>query len=113
MQVPSCSRGGIQRHLLELHGCIPSTYAAAFGARMTIRAATLLYLLFAGITVLTDISLFPVAFYIILYAINTARFWRITDKKSDRTRAGWSVFLKLNYFTGFIVTLVLIYQRLV
>ena len=43
------------------------------------------------------------------YLLNVLRFSGVTDTDSGRANAGWKTFLWLNYLTGFLVTMLLIW----
>ena len=38
------------------------------------------------------------------YALNTGRFWRITDADSPKSNSGWRLFLGLNAGAGAFIT---------
>lgn len=90
--------------------------ATLFGARTTVRLAAAGYLAAAAfLLTLSSAASGPVRFAALLalpYAANAGAFWRVTDDAAQRTRAGWRRFLRLNYLTGFAVTLLLISVRM-
>ena len=43
------------------------------------------------------------------YLLNVLRFSGVTDTDSGQANAGWKTFLWLNYLTGFLVTMLLIW----
>lgn len=83
--------------------------ATVIGASATVRLATIAYLA-AGALLLGAGSLFVqlAAVLAVPYALNTGRFWSLTDVAAERARAGWQVFLWLNYAVGFCVTMLMI-----
>jgi 4-hydroxybenzoate polyprenyltransferase len=85
-----------------------SSIATYFGARRTTRFACLLYLLCAAILATRGLHGVLISLCAILYATTVARYWNITDKTSETAHEGWSRFLRLNQFSGFVITLVLI-----
>ncbi|WP_102159793.1 prenyltransferase [Zhihengliuella halotolerans] len=85
--------------------------ATVIGARPTVLVATGLYLA-AGLLCLTVPAPGPLAGLLCLpYAANTLRFVRVTDQTSQETRSGWRAFLWLNYATGFLFTLLLLWTH--
>lgn len=76
------------------------------GARRTVRFATVLYAIAALLTSGIGGLAWIVALAGLLYVVNIAVFWNITDSTSATARAGWRRFLWINYVTGAIVTIV-------
>jgi 4-hydroxybenzoate polyprenyltransferase len=85
-----------------------ASIATYFGARSTARFACLLYLLCAAILATRGLYGIVVSLCAILYATTVGRYWNITDKTSETAHNGWSRFLRLNQFSGFVITVVLI-----
>lgn len=85
-----------------------ASIATYFGARQTARFACILYLACAVILATRGLHGVVVALCAVLYATTVAPYWNITDKTSETAHAGWSRFLRLNQFSGFVITLVLI-----
>jgi hypothetical protein len=46
------------------------------------------------------------------YAISCAVYWNITDAEAETANRGWKRFLYLNFATGFLVTMLLIWSAL-
>jgi hypothetical protein len=44
------------------------------------------------------------------YLLNCLPYWSVTDATSAGTNRAWRRFIALNYFSGFLVTLLLIAQ---
>lgn len=86
-----------------------ASIATVIGARATVRAASLAYLL-AGLLLLAGTTVFVrlAAVLAVPYVLNTARFATVTDDTAERARAGWQVFLWLNYAAGFCVTMLML-----
>lgn len=86
-----------------------ASIAIVIGARATVRAASLAYLL-AGLLLLAGTTVFVrlAAVLAVPYVLNTARFATVTDDTAERARAGWQVFLWLNYAAGFCVTMLML-----
>jgi hypothetical protein len=47
------------------------------------------------------------------YAVSCAPYWRISDAAAAAANRGWKRFLILNYVTGFLVTLLLVWFVLI
>jgi lycopene cyclase domain-containing protein len=87
-----------------------ASIATVFGARRTVRTAVVLWLL-AGLAMLATPWPGPLAALIAVpYLVNCARWWNVTDTTSARTNVAWRRFIRLNYGSGFLVTLILILQ---
>lgn len=82
--------------------------ATAFGARGTVAVAVALYAAAAVLMGLTPFPLDIMAVVGLAYTANAVRFLSIDDASAERTRAGWQVFLRLNYAAGFVLTMILL-----
>lgn len=85
-----------------------ASIATALGAANTVRLAIVLWTL-AGLCML--LTRWPGPFAAILalpYIIAALPYWSVTDHRSDLANHGWKHFLWLNFFSGFVVTLLLI-----
>ena len=82
--------------------------ATAFGARGTVAVAVGLYAAAAVLMGLTPFPLDIMAVVGLAYTANAVRFLSIDDASAERTRAGWQVFLRLNYAAGFVLTMILL-----
>lgn len=83
--------------------------ATVIGGRLTVRLSFVAYLLAAVLLLFTR---FPGPFAAILmlpYALNVVPFFAITDAGAEAANAGWRRFLGLNFATGFLVTMLLIW----
>lgn len=87
-----------------------ASIATVLGARHTVWFSCILYVVAIIITALQSPLASVIALASTLYPLNIARFLRITDKTSERAREGWRRFIWLNFFVGFVVTIVLILQ---
>ncbi len=77
------------------------------GARVTVWIALSAYLIAGVLMLWTSV---PLAGLLVLpYVANVAPFLRVTDNTSAKANAGWKRFLWLNYLTGFLVTMTLIW----
>jgi 4-hydroxybenzoate polyprenyltransferase len=106
--VASHAFGAVQDVIADREGNIASV-ATVIGARKTVRLSVLVYLA-AGILLLFvgwpgDLA----AVLALPYAVSCAQFWNVTDAASESANRGWKRFLWLNFITGFLVTLLLIW----
>ena len=46
------------------------------------------------------------------YAVSCAQFWNVTDATCESANRGWKRFLWLNFATGFLVTMLMIWFAL-
>ena len=100
--------GAVQDVLADRAAGIRSI-ATVFGARATVRFAVVVYLL-AGSFLLFSAWPGPLAALLALpYAITCAVYWRMVDAEAETANRGWHRFLALNFVTGFLVTLLLIW----
>lgn len=82
------------------------------GARWTVRFAAGAYLAAGALLLLTDWP-GPLAGLLALpYLLNVLPHARLPDEDSARAHAGWVRFLWLNYATGFLITMLLIWYAL-
>jgi 4-hydroxybenzoate polyprenyltransferase len=100
--------GAVQDVIADREGGIASI-ATVFGARTTVRLSVVAYLLAALLMTFTDTpgpfaALLPVA-----YAISCAPWWNVADADAEGVNRGWKRFLTLNFVSGFVVTMLLIW----
>lgn len=101
--------GAVQDVRADREGGLRSI-ATVLGARPTVRAAAVLYCL-AGVLMLLTPWPGPVASFLVLpYLANLVPFLSITDADCERAHRGWRRFLWLNYVTGFLVTMLLLWS---
>ena len=74
-----------------------------------IRFAVIAYLLAGVLLLLTSWPDLLAALLALPYAAVCARFWNITDATSETANRGWRRFLLLNFVTGFLVTMLMIW----
>jgi 4-hydroxybenzoate polyprenyltransferase len=106
--VASHAFGAVQDVIADREGGIASI-ATVIGAKATVRVAVIAYLL-AGVLLL--FVGWPGALAAVLalpYAISCAPWWNVTDAASESANRGWKRFLWLNYATGFVVTMLMIW----
>ncbi len=100
--------GAVQDVLADRAAGIRSI-ATKFGARATVRIAVVVYLVAGGLLLLTDWPGPLAAVLVLPYVISCAVYWRIVDAEAESAHRGWRRFLYLNFVTGFLVTLLLIW----
>lgn len=103
--------GAVQDIIPDRQGKLASI-ATVLGARRTVLFSIVLYSAGIVIVALQGGLAYIVAGASIVYVISIVRYLSVTDQTSDQTRPGWRRFIWLNYFIGFIVTIVLILSRL-
>jgi 4-hydroxybenzoate polyprenyltransferase len=87
-----------------------SSIATAWGARAVVWFASVLYFV-AGLLLIAQP--WPVPFVGIcswLYLTSTLPYIRITDETSARANNGWRRFMALNMLSGFVITIILIFE---
>jgi len=103
--------GAVQDVIADREGGLASI-ATVIGARATVRLSVLAYSL-AGILLLFTAWPGPLASILALpYAVSCAVYWNITDAAAESANRGWKRFLWLNFVTGFLVTMLLIWWAL-
>lgn len=99
--------GAVQDIAPDREGGIGSV-ATVIGARATVRLSIGLWTL-AGIAMLFTSWPGPLgAALAIPYIVNAAPWWNVTDETSPGTNRAWRRFIALNYFAGFLATMILI-----
>ncbi|WP_435746467.1 prenyltransferase [Microbacterium sp. PMB16] len=85
-----------------------SSVATVIGARATVRLSLALWFV-AGAAMLFTPWPGPLAAVLAVpYVINAAPWWNVTDETSGSTNRAWRRFIALNYFAGFLATMILI-----
>ena len=100
--------GAVQDVVPDREGGLASV-ATVLGARPTVWASAGLYAGAGLLMLLTDWPGQLAALLAVPYLVNVVRFRSVTDMDSGRANAGWKTFLWLNYLTGFLVTMLLIW----
>ncbi len=86
-----------------------SSIATVIGARATVRLAVIAYLA-GGVLLLFSHWPGPLAAVLVIpYAAVCAPFWNVSDADSEAANRGWRRFLLLNFITGFLVTMLMIW----
>ena len=99
--------GAVQDIAPDREGGIGSI-ATVIGARATVRLSITLWAL-AGIAMLFTSWPAPLGAALALpYIVNAAPWWNVTDDTSAGTNRAWRRFIFLNYFAGFLATMILI-----
>ncbi|RFA10668.1 prenyltransferase [Subtercola boreus] len=110
--IASHAFGAVQDIVADREGGIASI-ATVIGGRQTVRFAFFAYVL-GGILMLFTGWPGPLAALLALpYAFSVLPFWSISDADAERANAGWKRFLYLNFATGFLVTMLLIWYVLI
>jgi len=99
--------GAVQDIIPDRKGGLNSV-ATVIGARATVRASMILYLLAAMLVGIAGSWSLLIAVTGLVYVVNLWAFRDVTDAISAITNKGWKRFIRLNYFTGFVVTIALI-----
>ncbi|MEY4263149.1 MAG: hypothetical protein RLY88_857 [Actinomycetota bacterium] len=110
--VASHAFGAVQDVQADREGGIASI-ATVIGARNTVRFSFAAYLA-AGLLVLN--AGWPAALAAIAavpYLVIVGRFWNITDDTCENANAGWKRFIWLNFFSGFVVSLLVIWFAII
>lgn len=89
-----------------------ASIATVLGARPTVLFSLVLYIISCGLIVAQGGLAVIVGLSGLIYVVNVARYVAVTDSTSDSTRPGWRRFIWMNFFVGFVVTMVLIANQL-
>ncbi len=89
-----------------------SSIATVIGARVTARLSVVLYLLAGALLLATEWPGPLAALLAVPYAVSCAQFWNVTDATCEWANRGWKRFLWLNFATGFLVTMLMIWFAL-
>lgn len=100
--------GAIQDIIPDREGKI-SSIATVFGARRTVWCVFILYAISTVLIASQGVPGLVVGCTGILYMINVIPYLFIDDTTSSRVNTAWRRFIWLNLFTGFVITMMLIY----
>jgi len=103
--------GAVQDIVPDKKGGIASI-ATFLGARTTMWFAYILYYIAALLVFIQGNEYLSIAIVGILYCANIIPYLKVTELSSASVNTAWKRFLKLNYFAGFIITLVILAQNL-
>ena len=101
--------GAVQDIIPDREGGL-SSIATVLGGKAVVRLAFGAYaaagalMLFTAVARAARVRCWPLP-----YLLNLLPFLGITDERSEEANAGWKRFLKLNFLTGFLVTMLLIW----
>ena len=109
--VASHAFGAVQDVIADREGGLASV-ATVIGARATVRLSVVAYVLAAVLLLFTSWPGPLAALLALPYAISCAVYWNITDAEAESANRGWKRFLFLNFATGFLVTMLLIWWAL-
>ena len=110
--IASHAFGAVQDVQADREGGI-SSIATVIGARATVRFAFVAYLA-AGLLVLN--AGWPgalAAIAAIPYLLIVGPFWNISDATCEQANRGWKKFIWLNFFAGFVVSLLVIWFAII
>jgi len=102
--------GAVQDIIADRQAHIGSI-GTVIGAKNTVRFSILLYLAAGVVLVLFYFSFLKliVGLLVLIYIINILPFINLSDQQSEKCHQGWQRFIKINWFSGFVITMVLIY----
>ena len=100
--------GAVQDVVPDREGGI-SSIATVLGAKTVVRIAAAAYLAGGLLMLLTPWPASLGGLLALPYILNLLPFLGISDADSERANAGWKRFLKLNFLTGFLVTMLIIW----
>lgn len=109
--VASHAFGAVQDITADREAGIGSV-ATAFGAAATVRLAAVGYLVASALLLTLPWPGLAAAALALPYAANVLPFWSLRDERAETANAGWRRFLRLNFVTGFLLTLLLIWIAL-
>ncbi|GAA4267345.1 prenyltransferase [Frondihabitans peucedani] len=100
--------GAVQDVVADREGGIASI-ATVFGARATVRFAFAAYVLGGVLMLFTEWPGPLGAILVIPYAVTVAPWWNVADADAEGANRGWRRFLALNFVSGFLTTMLLIW----
>lgn len=100
--------GAVQDIIPDRQGNLHSI-ATVLGARLTVWFSVALYAAATIIALLQGGLYIPVALAGLTYVVNCAPYIFVTDETSPTTNVAWKRFLWLNYLSGAVVTMVILY----
>ncbi len=110
--IASHAFGAVQDIVADREAAI-SSIATVIGGKATVRFAILAYAL-GGVLLLFSQWPGPLASVLVVpYILMCAPFWNVADADAESANRGWRRFLLLNFITGFLVTMLLIWFVLV
>lgn len=82
--------------------------ATVIGAKRTVRLSMVLWIAAGALMLATPWPGPLAAIVLVPYLINCAPWWFVSDERAAETNRSWRRFIWLNYFSGFLVTLIMI-----
>ena len=110
--IASHAFGAVQDVIADREADI-SSIATVIGARATTRLALVTYVAAGALLLLSDWPGPLAAALAVPYALSCAPHWNITDDEAETANRGWRRFLYLNFATGFLVTMLLIWWAII
>jgi 4-hydroxybenzoate polyprenyltransferase len=99
--------GAVQDVKADREGGLNSI-ATVIGARATTRFAWVLYLAAGVLMATTPWMMNLAAIAAVPYLVILLPHWNITDESCETANRGWKKFIWLNYFAGWVITMLLI-----
>ncbi|MSR97902.1 prenyltransferase [Arthrobacter sp. BL-252-APC-1A] len=100
--------GAVQDIIPDREGGL-SSIATVLGGKAVVRLAFGAYAAAGALMLFTPWPALLGSLLALPYLLNLLPFLSITDERSEEANAGWKRFLKLNFLTGFLVTMLLIW----
>lgn len=99
--------GAVQDIVPDRKGGLHSI-ATALGAKLTVWFSVVLYVAAACLVATQGIAYWAIVLAGLCYATNCAPYVFVNDESSSTTNVAWKRFLWINYFSGTVVTLVIL-----
>jgi 4-hydroxybenzoate polyprenyltransferase len=109
--IASHAFGAVQDIVADRQAGIGSV-ATAIGARATVRFAAVAYVAGAALLLFTEWPGPLAAVLPLLYVANVLPYWSVPDRDAERANRAWRRFLWINFVTGFLVTMLLIWYAM-
>ena len=85
--------------------------ATVIGAKYTVRLSLVLYSVVAALLVIAGWPAAIVCIPVLCYVAMVAPYINLSDTDAERANKGWRRFLVINQFTGFVITVILISNK--
>lgn len=105
--IASHAFGAVQDIVPDRKGGL-SSIATFFGAKVTMCLAMVLYVIAAIIVIFRPMPFAIIGFVGLVYSFNIRRYMNIQDEGSSKANVPWRHFIWINFFVGFVITIVLI-----
>lgn len=100
--------GAVQDIIADRNSDIASI-ATKLGAANTVRFSFVLYIVSSFILIVASPLIAVIGVVGLIYAANIFPYLSLADKDAEQSNTAWRRFIFLNLFTGFVVTMVLLY----